>query len=103
MLSDSVAGDVSGGSYAGWVSDPTRHQGLMRNTKLVFPGKSTQEPQCGGRSSYEADSRLPANSVFLWLFVSEKGHLNPAEFLLANSATQKQLDPPNTSLFSRAT
>lgn len=77
LLSDSMVGDASGGSYRVWVSDPTRHWGLTCNAKLAFPGKSTQEPQRGGRSSYEADSRLTANSlllfrVFLWLFVSER-------------------------------
>ena len=38
------------------------------NAKLAFPGKSTQEPQRGGRSSYDADSRLTAHSLLFFYF-----------------------------------
>lgn len=64
-----MAGALSGGSYTGWVSDPMRHWGLMCNAKLAFPGKSTQEPQRGGGSSSEADSRLTANSLLFFCSV----------------------------------
>lgn len=77
--------------------------GLMCSARLAFPGKRTQEPQCGRRSSYEVDSRLTGSFFLFFCFVSQNDCLNPAENLFAVSATQKQLDPPNTSLFSRAT
>lgn len=56
--------EMSQEAHAVWISDLMRHRSLKCNTKTAFPGRSTQHPQRGGTSSYEADSRLTANSYF---------------------------------------
>lgn len=44
----------------------------MCSARLAFPGKCTQEPQCGRRSSYEVDSRLTGSFFLILLFCFSK-------------------------------